>query len=200
MASTPATVPLIHRDHQAATDNAKRSFSCLRAFVVALVLLPAFHLAAPNHGSVNAAGSVQEELARLFASPAFAAVRQAERVEALPVDMVGGGISATHQVVERPVSLDPKAMRDVGETVGNLKSYLGGSSACLFQPALALRFHKGRDSVQALVCFDCDELVFEDAGGRPLGDSLMFNRRARARLLAVARKAFPANLAFRPPR
>ena len=68
---------------------------------------------------------------------------------------------------------------------------MGGPSACLFQPVLALRFHKGRDSVQVLVCFMCDELVFERKG-RPVEwqDKLKFSKQTRTRLLAVA-KALP---------
>ena len=68
---------------------------------------------------------------------------------------------------------------------------LGWSIACLFQPVLALRFHKGRESVQVLVCFMCDELVFERKE-RPVEwqDKLKFSKETRTRLLAVA-KALP---------
>ena len=58
-------------------------------------------------------------------------------------------------------------MRALRNTILSPNSYLGGPSACLFQPVLALRFHKGRESVQVLVCFMCDELVFERKG-RPV--------------------------------
>jgi hypothetical protein len=50
---------------------------------------------------------------RFFASAPFAVIREADRVEVLPVDIVGAGISSTHQVLERPVSLDPATVRDL---------------------------------------------------------------------------------------
>jgi hypothetical protein len=172
--------------------------STLLVVAVAVVCSPSF---GQEREPVN--GVDKEWIEHLFASPAFAAVRQAERVEALPVQ--GAGISAPYRVLERPVPLDPKAMRDVGTTVLSTKSYLGrfgGVTACLFQPSLALRFHKGHDSVQVLVCFFCDELAFEEPGGRPLGDgdTVTFGKHARTHLLAVAKKAFPADPMFRTPR
>ena len=45
-------------------------------------------------------------LEKRFAAPAFAVVRDAERVEALPVEETGMGLSARHRVVERPVLLE----------------------------------------------------------------------------------------------
>ncbi len=47
-----------------------------------------------------------QALDRLFAAPTFAVVRDAERVDALPVEMRGEGLSGIPQVVERPVPLD----------------------------------------------------------------------------------------------
>ena len=132
-------------------------------------------------------------LEKRFAAPAFAVVRDAERVEALPVEETGMGLSATHRVVERPVPLDPATARDMRRTVLTTKSYVGGPMACGFQPGLAVRFHKGRDSVQVLVCFLCRELVFERPGGEWLGGKLTFSKTVQARLLAVGKKAFPAS-------
>ena len=119
-------------------------------------------------------------------------MRDAERVEALPVEMTAEGLSGTPRVVERPVPLDPATARDMRRTVLSTKSYVGGPMACMFQPGLALRFHKGRDAVQVLVCFLCRELVFEKPGGEWLDDKLTFSKAVRARLVAVGKKAFPA--------
>ncbi len=132
-------------------------------------------------------------LEKRFAAPAFAIVRDAERVEALPVEETGMGLSATYRVVERPVPLDPATARDMRRTVLSTKSYVGGPMACMFQPGLALRFHKGRESLQVLVCFLCRELVFEKPGGEWLDGKLTFSKTVRARFLAVGMKAFPAS-------
>jgi hypothetical protein len=149
-------------------------------------------------------------LERRFAGPVFAAVRGADRVDALPVEMTGAGLSATHHVVERPVTLDAATARELRTTMLSAKSYLGGPTACLFQPALALRFHRRSDRVQVLVCFSCDELIFEKPGGRLIAGKLMFGDVFRARLVAIARKALPglvvpertptsSPVQFRPP-
>ena len=138
------------------------------------------------------ADDLRVALEKRFAAPAFAIVRDAERVEALPVEETGMGLSATHRVVERPVLLNPATARDMRKTVLSTKSYVGGPMACGFQPGLAIRFHKGRDSVQVLVCFLCRELVFEKPGGEWLDGKLTFSKTVQARLLAVGKKAFPA--------
>jgi hypothetical protein len=130
-------------------------------------------------------------LERRFAGPAFAVVRGADRVDALPVEMTGAGVSATHHVVERPMRLDPATARELRRTTLSAQSYLGGPMACLFQPGLALRFHRGSDRVQVLVCFMCDELIFEKPGGQLIAGKLMFADTFRARLVAIARKALP---------
>lgn len=120
-------------------------------------------------------------------------MREPERVEALLVEQSGGGISATYRVIEGPgkaVTLQPGTMRDAGKAVLSLDSYFGGASACLFQPALALRFHRRGESVQVLVCLICNELQFQDRGGRQIGERILFDG-SRSRLPAIARKAFP---------
>lgn len=129
-------------------------------------------------------------IARFLASPALAPVRQADRVEARPVEIIGGGISATYRVLDRVVTLDAAQRREAVRTVSSAASYLGGPMACLFDPGIALRFHKGAGSVQLLVCFTCNEVIFEDAQGHPLSDKLTLGE-ARERLLAIAVKAFP---------
>ena len=135
----------------------------------------------------------REALARFYATPALAAVREPERVEVLLVEETGAGISATHRVIEGPgkaVTLQGAAMRDAGKAVLSLDSYFGAASACLFQPAFALRFHRKGESVQVLVCLLCNELQFQDRGGRRIGERILFDG-SRSRLPAIARKAFP---------
>ena len=83
------------------------------------------------------------------------------------------------------------AAREIGKALMSAVSYYGGMSACMFQPGIALRFRGASDSVQALVCFLCDELVFEQPGGRALSDRLMFKPSLRT--------ASPRSLARRFP-
>ena len=105
------------------------------------------------------------------------------------------GLSSTYKVLERPVTLDAATMRQVRGRVMGTRSYLGGPMACMFQPGLALRFQKNRESVQMLVCFLCREVLFEDVAGRAIGDKMLFDEDV-IQLLAVARKAFPGSPDF----
>jgi hypothetical protein len=147
-------------------------------------------------GDVEREPAVDRFISRFLASRPLAVVREAERIEALPVETIGTGLSSTFKVMERPVALDPATMREVRDRVVRTRSYLGGGTACMFQPGLALRFHKNRDSVQMLVCFLCHELRFEEGSGRAIGDKMLFDENVM-HLLAVARKTFPDRPEFR---
>ena len=161
---------------------------CLLVILAVAALTPG---AVAQKQTSNAHDDFYKTVTQLLASPDLVPVREAERLDALPVAESGMGASSTHQVLERPVAIDPKTMLALRSTVLNSDSSLGGPSACLFQPVLALRFHKGRESIQVLVCFICGELVFERKG-RPVEwqDKLKFSKETRTRLLAVA-KALP---------
>ena len=132
------------------------------------------------------------ELKAFFLSEALAPLRDPDRVEVLPVEMVGGGLSSTSRAVERPTALDAATARQASKTLLAHDLYGGAVSACMFEPVMAIRFHKGSRSVQALVCFTCDELMFQE-NGIALGEKFGF-RAARRPLLAVAKKAFPSDL------
>jgi len=137
---------------------------------------------------VNTLDNSRAELERFFAS--LGAVRSPDTVDALPVAMVGEGPSSVGQVEERPVRLAKDAARVVGRTLLSADSYEAAMSACFFEPAVALRFRRGRSVVQVLVCFRCGELVFEEPGGRALSGRMKLGS-GRAPLLAAAKKAFP---------
>jgi hypothetical protein len=128
-----------------------------------------------------------------FSSPSFAPVREAERVDVLPIESEGEGLSSTYRVQERPVTLHPSAARELRQAILKPESYRGGPMACMFQPGLALRFHKGGEWVQALVCFSCDELIFEHQGQEAnWQDKLTFDATLRRRMLEIAKKTLPA--------
>jgi hypothetical protein len=134
------------------------------------------------------------EPVRLLKMPALKALREPDRLEALPVRIEGVGLSSTFHVVETPIALDAQTMGNLRKTLLNARSY-GGMTACMFDPAVALRFHKGAESVQIVICFKCGELIFQDAAGRDLSRRLTFHE-IRAPLLAAARKAFPKDKAL----
>jgi hypothetical protein len=132
---------------------------------------------------------------RLFKTPAFAPLREPDRIEVLPVRIIGQGLSSTYRVVEKPVAVDAQAMGKLRKTLLDTDSY-GGFTACMFDPGVAFRFYKGTQSVQAVFCFMCGEVIFEDASGRNLSDRMWFAA-ARTEVLAAARKAFPKDQALR---
>jgi hypothetical protein len=144
---------------------------------------------------VKSIETVDQRRTRLFKTPALAPLREPDRVEALPVQIVGMGLSSTFHVIEKPVALDTRTMGVLRKTLLNMDAY-GGFTACTFDPAVAIRFHKGVDSVQVLICLMCGEVLFQDARGRDLSGRMWF-RDARTQLLAAARKAFPKDEALR---
>jgi hypothetical protein len=144
------------------------------------------------HAQASDDADFRRTLETRFSSPSFAPVREAERVDALPVNSEGEGLSSTYRVQERPVTLDSSAARELRQAILKPESYRGGPLACMFQPGLALRFYKGEDRVQALVCFSCDELIFEHAGQESgWQDKLAFDTALRGRLLDIARETLP---------
>jgi hypothetical protein len=139
---------------------------------------------------VNTLENSRTELSSFLNS--LGAVRASERVEALPVKMVGEGLSSESVVEELPTVLAPSVGAKLASTLLSVNSYAGGMSACLFNPAVAFRFRQGTRAVQALVCFQCSELVFEEPGGRALSGRMRLGK-GRPVLLAEAKRAFPQN-------
>jgi hypothetical protein len=116
-------------------------------------------------------------------------VDEAERVEALPVTMVGMGLSSTPHIEERPVRLDAKTGRALADVLAAYDWDGGSPMACMFQPAVAFRFHHGGRSTQVLICFECGEMVLDGLGG-PLGGKKLLGR-DRKIWLQAAKQAFP---------
>ena len=83
-----------------------------------------------------------------------------------------------------------------GALLAEGKFSLGGTTKCAFAPVVAYRMGKGTNSLEILVCFQCDEIKV----GRPSGKEeyyLQFET-SRARLLALAKQAFPGDPIFEP--
>jgi len=66
---------------------------------------------------------------------------------------------------------------------------------CEFTPGLGLRFARGVDHVDVLVCFECNEWQFEH-DGRVVGEEF-HRKRARAVLVSIARELFPNDAVIR---
>jgi hypothetical protein len=139
---------------------------------------------------VNTLENSRSEVSSFLKS--LGAVGAPDRAEALPVKLVGAGLSAESFVEEQPVVLASKVGAKLAGALLSVDSYAEGMSACLFNPAVAFRFHQGGKAVQALVCFQCNELVFEEPGGRALSGKMRLSK-GRSILLATAKLAFPKN-------
>jgi hypothetical protein len=120
----------------------------------------------------------------------LAVVRNAERVEALPVRGEGTGLSATYRVVEKPVVLDSATARSVERLLASYDWPSGSAMACLFEPAVAFRFRRGNEAAVVQVCFLCGEMALDGIDG-PLGDKKWLAPKERRTLLRAAKKAFP---------
>ena len=139
--------------------------------------------------AVNTLDNSHAELASFLSS---LGLQSADRVDILPVTMVGQGLSSKPLVEDHPVQLDRQSAQTVAVALANADSFSGGMSACLFEPAVAFRFRRGTNVVQALVCFRCSELIFEDTAGRQRSGRMRLGSN-RSILLAAARRAFPQN-------
>jgi hypothetical protein len=159
------------------------------ALVLALVLATRAS-AAQESTLVNTLENSRGELHKFLAT--LLAVKEPDQGEALPVVLEGEGLSMTYHVVEKPVILPPRTVVNLSRTLLSVDAYYAGMSACLFDPAVAFRFKKGAHVVQALICFRCSELVFEDGHGRALSGRFRLDS-GRSVLLKASKEAFPDN-------
>jgi hypothetical protein len=120
----------------------------------------------------------------------LATVRNAERVEALPIRGEGEGLSATFTVVEQPVAVDGATGRALGRLLAAHDWTHWSPMACIFDPGVAFRFRRGSEAVVVEVCFMCGEMALDGIGG-PLGRKRVLEPRERHALLRAAKKAFP---------
>jgi hypothetical protein len=117
-------------------------------------------------------------------------VRHADRVEALPVTATAGeGLSAKYDVVEKPVLVDAATGRSLGRLLTRYDWTGWSPSACMFDPAVAFRFHKGGRAAQVRICFVCGEMALDGIAGR-FGQKKMI-RSGRESWRRAAQKAFP---------
>jgi len=117
-------------------------------------------------------------------------VRNAERVEALPVEIVGDGLSSSSRTVEKPVAVNAATGRALGRVLTRYDWTSWSPSACMFMPAVAFRFSRGTDSTVVKVCFMCSEMALAGITGR-FAEKKILPFEARNRFLRAAKKAFP---------
>jgi hypothetical protein len=117
-------------------------------------------------------------------------VRNAERVDALPVGQIGEGLSSTAKVEEKPVLVAPATGRGLGRILTRYEWTSWSPMACMFQPGVAFRFTRGKQSTTVLVCFMCGEMALEDIDGR-LGQKKKLDDDEHNAFLRAAKKAFP---------
>ena len=75
------------------------------------------------------------------------------------------------------------------------KFSLGGNTKCDFAPVVAHRLCKGTNCLEILVCFQCGEIK---VGGPSQKEYYLRFETSRARLLALAKQAFPGDPVFEP--
>ena len=117
-------------------------------------------------------------------------VRNAERFEALPVEMQGTGLSSTSRVVEKPVAVSAATGRALGRVLTSYDWTSWSPSACMFDPAVAFRFTRGTQSTIVQVCFMCGEMALDGIDGR-FSEKKILSFEARNGFLRAAKKAFP---------
>jgi hypothetical protein len=117
-------------------------------------------------------------------------VRNAERVEALPIRAEGTGLSATFTVVERPVDVDGATGSALGRLLAAHDWTRWSAMACIFDPGVAFRFRRGGEVVVVEVCFMCGEMALDGIEG-PLGRKKVLEPGERRVLLRAAQRAFP---------
>lgn len=117
-------------------------------------------------------------------------LRNAERVEALPIRGEGEGLSATFTVVEEPVPVDGATGRTLGRMLAAHDWSRWSPMACIFDPGVAFRFRRGSEAVVVEVCFMCGEMALDGIEG-PLGRKKVLEPRERRALLRAAQRAFP---------
>jgi hypothetical protein len=117
-------------------------------------------------------------------------VRNAERVEALPMGAEGTGLDSMARVIEKPVPVDAAAGRALGRVLTQYDWTRWSPMACMFQPAVAFRFRRGAEAAIVQVCFLCGEMALDGMPG-PFGDKKILDPRDRNAFLRAAKKAFP---------
>jgi len=90
-----------------------------------------------------------------------------------------------------PVEIPPTARETLKETLANSSGFGAlRTDRCKFHPGLSLRAGAGKDQIDLLVCFACDEIGIVP-GGQPLQVLYSFDQPTRDVLLNMAKSLLP---------
>ena len=132
----------------------------------------------------------------------------AEQVRAFEASDAGGlrpdpsrAIASDFLRGEAGASLDSKQLEALRSVLYDEKSYRFGQdvSRCRFVPELSFQFQSGIDTLESLVSFSCNQLLFVmgKPGGRWIPQGTFDIRPARARVLELARATLPKSTAIK---
>ena len=159
--------------------------AALALLLLGMCLVPAAAQGPPYGPDDLIPAGEQRQLAALLD-----AVRNAERVEALPVEIIGEGLSSTSRVVEKPVAVNAATGRALARILTGYAWTSWSNSACMFDPAVAFRFTRGATATVVKVCFMCGEMALDEINGR-FGEKKGLSFSSRNAFLRAAKKAFP---------
>jgi hypothetical protein len=143
----------------------------------------------------------------LLSSKALEAVRAPDRVESLPVESLSGAkdgraaatktsLPGLFRIVPEPRPVPAEVVPQLSRLFLSRSSYADHYTLCIFDPGIALRFWKGDEAVDVLVCFHCSDLGFQVVGApEALGPKLAFEP-TRAELARLVRAARPGDPRF----
>lgn len=123
-------------------------------------------------------------------------VRTADKVEAFRIngqrrssfDSIGQDILYGCKVLSEPIPVDRETHAELAAVLADSDTYFWiGGKKCKPQPGVALRFTKGQETLDILLCFECDILEINDGDG-PVFEDFDYGR---ARLVAVVKQLFP---------
>jgi len=138
----------------------------------------------------------------------LALLEAAEQVRAFEVSDAGGlrpdpsrAIASDFLRGEAGASLDAKQLEILRSVLYDEKSFRFGQdvSRCRFVPQLSFQFQSGIDTLESLVSFSCNQLLFimGKPGGRWIPQGTFDIRPARARLLELGRATLPKSAAIK---
>lgn len=153
--------------------------------------------------TVGLVGFVREPQRKLGDRTIFL-LNGATRVETFRLDDSRDGDPAKadttgQEIVDYPLSyrghtLGPKFAAELSRAVQDPRAYVGPNDVtCLINPGVAFRAWQGRECVEVIVCYHCQQMLVttRDTQGRAVHTAYTEFGSMRAEFLALAKKAFP---------
>ena len=144
--------------------------------------------------TTQASSVVDRRVAEFLGEEVVNTIRTPDRVASIRID---GGLDergkpgekvADFPIIANGPDLTADQVRELQSLIFDATNYeFDSAKGCEFMPGVVFRFEKGSDLVDVLLCFSCDEWAFLRNGNWKIED----NDRARSRLLALAKAAFP---------